>query len=81
MSSWPAPKVPASTRASAAPSPAVTSYTTLQLTPGVPPLAVLQTLKKQGVSDTNIQEIIKMVDKDNSGTIDYQEFVHMMRSM
>ena len=42
---------------------------------------VLQSLQKMGINDTQIQEIIKEVDKDDSGTIDYREFCTMMRAL
>ena len=43
------------------------------------PLA--QSLQKLGINDSQINEIIKEVDKDASGTIDYNEFCIMMRAL
>ena len=41
----------------------------------------LQSLNKLGLSDEGIVEIIKEVDKDGNGTIDYNEFCLMMRNL
>uniref|UniRef100_A0A7S0WKH2 Calcium-dependent protein kinase n=1 Tax=Chlamydomonas leiostraca TaxID=1034604 RepID=A0A7S0WKH2_9CHLO len=40
-----------------------------------------QALANLGIKDDHIQEIIVEVDKDGSGTIDYNEFCIMMRNM
>lgn len=42
---------------------------------------LVQSLEKLGMRDEEIQDIIKEVDKDNSGTIDYNEFCIMMRQL
>ena len=41
----------------------------------------LQSLNKLGCTDHGILEIIKEVDKDGNGTIDYNEFCLMMRNL
>lgn len=41
----------------------------------------MQCLSKLGINDGNIQEIIKEVDKDGNGQIDYNEFCVMMRNL
>ena len=46
-----------------------------------PGLTCLQSLNKLGLSDQGILEIIKEVDKDGNGTIDYNEFCLMMRNL
>lgn len=43
--------------------------------------ACLQALSNLGIKDTHIQDIIKEVDKDGNGTIDYNEFCAMMRNL
>lgn len=40
-----------------------------------------QSLRKVGVNDDGIAEIIAEVDKDGNGTIDYNEFCLMMRNL
>eukprot|EP00798_Chlamydomonas_sp_ICE-L_P002097 gene2097-18156_t len=40
-----------------------------------------QSLEKLGMNNSSIQDIIKEVDTDNSGTIDYNEFCIMMRNL
>uniref|UniRef100_A0A7S2QUA3 non-specific serine/threonine protein kinase n=1 Tax=Chlamydomonas chlamydogama TaxID=225041 RepID=A0A7S2QUA3_9CHLO len=42
---------------------------------------LMESLKKLGITDEGIQDIIKEVDKDNSGTIEYNEFCAMMRNL
>ena len=37
-----------------------------------------QSLAKMGISDEGIEDIIEEVDKDGSGSIDYNEFCTMM---
>ena len=44
-------------------------------------LLLPQSLNKLGLSDEGIVEIIKEVDKDGNGTIDYNEFCMMMRNL
>lgn len=39
-----------------------------------------QSLAKMGISDEGIEDIIEEVDKDGSGSIDYNEFCTMMVS-
>lgn len=40
-----------------------------------------QSLEKMGITEASIMNIIDEVDKDKSGTIDYNEFCNMMRSL
>ncbi len=44
-------------------------------------LSVLQSLEKMGMTEDGILDIIEEVDKDGSGTIDYNEFCTMMRNL
>lgn len=41
----------------------------------------MQCLSKLGINDSHIKDIIKEVDKDGNGEIDYNEFCLMMRRM
>jgi len=41
----------------------------------------LQCLSKLGINDSHVQDIIKEVDADGNGQIDYNEFCIMMRNL